>query len=183
MATIGYIRVSTHDQNLDLQRDAMKEAGAVRVFEDLGVSGSSTERQGLTAALDYCRDGDTFAVWRLDRLGRNLQHILSTIQNLEERGVKFRSLSDGLTTEGSMGKLMVAIIGAFAQFERDVMLERTQAGLAAAQARGSKGGRRPKLTPAELERAKKLRATNTVPELARIFSVSEPTMYRYLKDA
>ncbi len=181
MATIGYLRVSTHDQNLDLQRDAMHAAGITKVFEDIGVSGASTDRPGLTAALDYCREGDTLAVWRLDRLGRNLTHVRATVEALKGRGVTFRSLTEGLTSEGSMGNLMITILGAFAEFERNVMIERTQAGLAAAKERGNMGGRRPKLTPAQLERARELRSTMTVPELAKTFSVSEPTMYRYLQ--
>lgn len=182
MAQIGYVRVSTQDQNLDLQDDAMKSAGVEKVFHDLGVSGAKADRPGLQAALDYCRDGDTFVVWRLDRLGRNLTHVRATIEELKERGVGFRSLSEGLTSEGIMGKLMITIIAAFAEFERDVMIERTQAGMAAARLRGNVGGRPPKLTPAQVKRAQGMRdaGTATVPEIAAMMGVSVPTMYRML---
>jgi DNA invertase Pin-like site-specific DNA recombinase len=183
MALIGYLRVSTHDQNLDLQRDALMLAGADRVFVDEGVSGSTTDRPGLADALDYCRPGDTFAVWRLDRLGRNLTHVRNTIDQLRARGVHFRSLQEGLTDEGAMGKMMIDILGAFAEFERNVMIERTQAGLAAARARGHKGGRRKLLDEAKVEEMKKLKAQGfTVSRLADMFHVSEPSVYRYVRD-
>ncbi|BAS18712.1 DNA-invertase hin (plasmid) [Arthrobacter sp. Hiyo8] len=183
MALIGYLRVSTHDQNLDLQRDALMHAGADRVFVDEGVSGSTIERQGLADALDYCRAGDTFAVWRLDRLGRNLTHVRNTINELRARGVHFRSLTEGLTDEGAMGKMMIDILGAFAEFERNVMIERTQAGLAAARARGHKGGRRKLLDEAKVEEMRKLKAQGfTVARLADMFHVSEPSVYRYVRN-
>ncbi len=181
MALIGYVRCSTKDQNLDLQLDAMKTAGAEKVFADQGVSGSKTDRPELAKALDYCRPGDTFVVWRLDRLGRNLTHVRNTIADLRESGVHFRSITEGLTDEGAMGKMMIDILGAFAEFERNVMIERTQAGLAAAHARGSKGGRRKLLDDAKVEELRKLRAQDfTVPRLAEMFRISEPSVYRYL---
>lgn len=182
MAQVGYLRVSTQDQNLDLQRDAMESNGITKVFEDLGVSGAKTDRPGLQAALDYCREGDVFTVWRLDRLGRNLTHVRATIEDLSGRGVVFRSLSEGITSEGTMGKLMISILAAFAEFERDVMIERTQAGMQAARLRGSTGGRPPKLTPAQVTRARKLKesGTATVPEIAAMMGCSVPTMYRAL---
>lgn len=184
MALIGYMRVSTSDQNLDLQRDALMAAGAERVFADKGVSGSTADRPELAKALDYCRPGDTFVVWRLDRLGRNLTHVRTTIQGLRERGIHFRSLTEGLTDEGAMGKMMIDILGAFAEFERNVMIERTQAGLAAAHARGSQGGRKKKLDAAKVEELRKLRAQDfTVSRLAEMFHISEPSVYRYLSDA
>lgn len=181
MSLIGYLRVSTKDQSLDLQRDAMLKAGADRVFADEGVSGSTAQRPGLAQALDYCRPGDTFVVWRLDRLGRNLTHVRDTIQGLREKGVHFRSITEGLTDEGAMGKMMIDILGAFAEFERNVMIERTQAGLAAAHARGSKGGRRKLLDEGKVAELKKLREQDfTVPRLAEMFHISEPSVYRYL---
>lgn len=181
MALIGYVRVSTLDQNLDLQRDSMMREGAERVFSDEGVSGSTADRPGLQKALDYCRPGDTFVVWRLDRLGRNLTHVRATIQELRDRGVHFRSITEGLSDEGAMGKMMIDILGAFAEFERNSMLERTQAGLAAAHARGSRGGRKPKLDARKVAELKKLRAQDfTVSRLADMFHISEPSVYRYL---
>lgn len=182
MALIGYLRVSTKDQNLDLQRDAMMNAGADMVFADEGVSGSVADRPGLKRALEYCREGDTFAVWRLDRLGRNLSFVRDTIESLRSKGVHFRSITEGLTDEGAMGKMMIDILGAFAEFERNVMIERTQAGLAAAAARGSRGGRTKLLSEEKIARAKALRGLGalSVKDLAQMFRVSEPTMYRYL---
>lgn len=182
MASIGYVRVSTQDQNLDLQHDAMASNGITKVFEDLGVSGAKADRPGLQAALDYCREGDVFTVWRLDRLGRNLTHVRATIEALTERGVVFKSLSEGITSEGIMGKLMISILAAFSEFERDVMIERTQAGIKAARLRGSTGGRPPKLTPKQVERARKLKddGTATVPEIAAMLDCSVPTLYRAL---
>jgi DNA invertase Pin-like site-specific DNA recombinase len=120
-------------------------------------------------------------VWWLDRLGRNLTHIRSTIEDLRSRGIHFRSITEGLTDEGAMGKMMIDILGAFAEFERNVMIERTQAGLAAAHARGSRGGRKPKLDAKKVAELKKLRAQDfTVSRLAEMFRISEPSVYRYL---
>lgn len=130
------VRVSTADQNLDLQRDAMMREDVETVFPDEGVRGSSADRPGLQKPPDYCRPGDTFVVGRLDRLGRILTHVRSTIQELRDPGVHFRSITEGLTDEGAIGKIMIDILGAFAEFERNSMLERNQAGLAAAGARG-----------------------------------------------
>lgn len=181
MALIGYMRVSTKEQNLDLQRDALEKAGAERVYADNGVSGSTAERPELRAALDYCRPGDTFMVWKLDRLGRNLTHVRATIEDLNSRGVHFRSLSEGLTNEGPMGQMMISILGTFAEFERNVMLERTQAGLAAARARGSVGGRKKLLDEAKLAELRKLRNQGfPISRLADMFHISEPSVYRYL---
>jgi DNA invertase Pin-like site-specific DNA recombinase len=181
MVLIGYMRVSSKDQNLDLQRDALQKAGAERVYADEGVSGASTERPELRKALDYCRPGDTLMVWKLDRLGRNLTHVRATIEDLNSRGVRFRSISDGLTNEGAMGKMMIDILGTFAEFERNVMIERTQAGLAAARARGAKGGRKKLLDEAKVEELRKLRNQGfTISRLAEMFRISEPSVYRYL---
>lgn len=181
MALIGYMRVSTKDQNLGLQREALQKAGAERVYADEGVSGSTADRPGLRKALDYCRPGDTFIVWKLDRLGRNLTHVRATIEDLNSRGVHFRSISEGLTNEGAMGKMMIDILGTFAEFERNVIIERTQAGLAAARARGSKGGRKKKLDDAKLAELRKLRNQGfTISRLAVMFRISEPSVYRYL---
>ena len=134
MAVIGYARVSTTDQNPQLQLDALQEAGATRIYTDYGVSGATVCRPHLDACLDHLREGDVLTVWKLDRLGRNTQHVLAVVDQLTSRGIGFRSLTEGLHTEGPMGKAMVTIMAAFAQLERDTMIERTRAGLAAAAA-------------------------------------------------
>jgi DNA invertase Pin-like site-specific DNA recombinase len=175
--------VSTKDQTVDLQRDALTAAGADPIYADT-VSGSTTDRPGLQQALSYCRPGDTFVVWRLDRLGRNLTHVRDTIQGLRSMGVHFRSLTEGLTDEGAMGKMMIDILGAFAEFERNVMIERTRAGLEAAHARGSKGGRKKLLDDAKVAELKQLKEQGfTVPRLAEMYRISEPSVYRYLAQA
>lgn len=183
MAVIGYARVSTTDQNPQLQLDALEGAGAVRVFIDHGVSGAKGVRPELDACLDYMRPGDILAVWKLDRLGRNTRHVLEVVDALHERGVGFRSLTEGLTTEGPMGRAMLTIMAAFAQLERDTMIERTRAGLVAAAAKGRKGGRRPKLDGSQAARVRELRGKGmTAAEAGRVVGVSRATVYRYLAD-
>src|SRR3954451_14871183 len=135
---IGYARISTTDQTLALQQDALKTAGCDRVFTDTA-SGSRTDRPGLAEALQYVRTGDTLVVWRLDRLGRSLVHLIQTVTQLQERGVHFRSLQEHLDTNTSGGKLVFHFFGALAEFERDLIRERTMAGLAAARSRGCVG--------------------------------------------
>jgi DNA invertase Pin-like site-specific DNA recombinase len=142
MAVIGYARVSTTDQNPQLQLDALQEAGATRIYTDHGVSGSAACRPHLDACLDHLREGDVLTVWKLDRLGRNTQHVLAVVDELTKRRIGFRSLTEGLHTDGPMGKAMLTIMAAFAQLERDTMIERTRAGLAAAAANGRKRRRR-----------------------------------------
>ncbi len=136
MAVIGYARVSTTDQNPQLQLDALQEAGATRIYTDHGVSGATASRPHLDACLDHLREGDVLTVWKLDRLGRNTQHVLAVVDQLTSRGIGFRSLTEGLHTDGPMGTAMLTIMAAFAQLERDTMIERTRAGLAAAAANG-----------------------------------------------
>jgi DNA invertase Pin-like site-specific DNA recombinase len=137
---IGYARVSTHEQTINLQRDALDKAGCTKIFTDTA-SGAKTEREGLEQALTYVRKGDTFVVWRLDRLGRSLPHLIATMTDLEERGIGFKSLTENIDTTTSGGKLIFHIFGALAEFERNLIRERTTAGLTAARARGRKGGR------------------------------------------
>jgi DNA invertase Pin-like site-specific DNA recombinase len=137
---IGYARVSTFEQTLDLQQDALTKAGCEQTFTDT-ISGSVAERPGLQNALLYLREGDTLVVWRLDRLGRSLKHLIDTITTLHERDIGFRSLTENIDTTTSSGKLIFHVFGALAEFERDLIRERTQAGLAAARARGRHGGR------------------------------------------
>jgi DNA invertase Pin-like site-specific DNA recombinase len=181
LAVIGYARVSTNDQNPQLQLDALREAGAVRVFNDHGVSGSATARPGLDSCLDHLREGDVLTVWKLDRLGRNTCHVLAVVDELLSRGVGFRSLTEGLTTEGAMGKAMLTIMAAFAQLERDTMIERTRAGLAAAAANGRKGGRPRKVDDAAASKARNLRDKGiAATDIAKMLGVSRATVYRYL---
>lgn len=181
MALIGYMRVSTNEQNLNLQRDAMIAAGAEKVFSDEGVSGSTADRPGLAQALDYCRPGDTFLVWKLDRLGRNTRQVLGLVEQLREKGTGFRSLTEGLDTTGPMGTAFLTVMAAFGQLERDVMIERTKAGLDAARARGSVGGRKKLLDEAKVSELRSLRSQGfTVSRLADMFHISEPSVYRYL---
>ena len=136
---VGYSRVSTQDQNLDLQKDALEKAGCQSQFTDV-VSGAADERLGLKEALAYLREGDTLVVWKLDRLGRSLQHLIATVQALQQRGIGFQSLQENIDTTTSAGKLVFHVFGALAEFERDIIRERTLAGLASAHARGRKGG-------------------------------------------
>lgn len=179
---IGYARVSTQDQNLDLQRDALKAAGCEKLFEDR-VSGAATVRFGLDAAIEALRKGDTLVVWRLDRLGRTLSHLISTVHELGARGVGFRSLTEAIDTTSSTGNLVFQIFGAIAEFERNLIRERTQAGLAAARARGRDGGRPPKLAPKQQQLLFETydRREKPVRELCEVFGISKKTLYEYLK--
>jgi DNA invertase Pin-like site-specific DNA recombinase len=142
---IGYARVSTHEQTLNLQKDALEKAECSKIFTDV-ISGVKAERKGLDEALAYVRKGDTLVVWRLDRLGRSLPHLITTMTGLEERGIGFKSLTENIDTTTSGGKLIFHIFGALAEFERNLIRERTQAGLSAARARGKRAGR-PKPSP------------------------------------
>ncbi|WP_108485480.1 recombinase family protein [Oceaniglobus ichthyenteri] len=182
MSLIGYARVSTAEQDLALQLDALQAVGMTRIFEDRGVSGAKTERPGLTAALSFLRDGDTLVVWKLDRLGRSMTHLLQTVTDLERRGVGFRSLTENIDTTTPTGRLVFHIFGALGQFERDLIRERTQAGLAAAAARGRKGGRPVAATPEKVARARQLIATGlTVREAAARVKIGKSALYAALK--
>lgn len=181
MATIGYARVSTTDQDPQLQLDALRDAGAARVFTDHGVSGSTSSRAQLDACLDHLREGDVLTVWKLDRLGRNTQHVLAVVEELTARGVGIRSLTEGLHTDGPMGKAMLTIMAAFAQLERDTMIERTRAGLAAAAANGRKGGRPRKVDDAAAAKARSMREKGiNATDISKMLGVSRATVYRYL---
>lgn len=180
---IGYARVSTDDQNLDLQKDALTQAGCERIMEDYQ-SGAKAERVGLKAALEYVRTGDTLVVWRLDRLGRSLKHLIEIVTELEARNVGLRSLQESLDTSSNSGKLIFHIFGALAEFERNLIRERTQAGLQAARARGRKGGR-PKTLSAE-KRALAIelyeRKEHTVKQVCQMMGISKPTLYKYIEE-
>ncbi|MCI4657137.1 recombinase family protein [Cryobacterium zhongshanensis] len=179
---VGYARVSTADQHLDLQRTALLDAGAIRVFEDQGVSGTRTSRPGLEAALDYLRSGDILAVWRLDRLGRGTVHTLTLINDLANRGVGFKSITEGLDTTTATGKAMLGIVAIFAELERDVMIERTKAGLSVARALGRTGGRPPALDARKTKLAQQMydSGDHTVAEIADTLKVGRATVYRNL---
>ena len=178
---IGYARVSTVEQNLDLQLDSLKGAGCERVFQD-HISGGAVERPGLAEALKVVRAGDTLVVWRLDRLGRSLKHLIETVGALEADGVGFRSITESIDTTTSGGKLVFHLFGALAEFERELIRERTKAGLAAARARGKVGGRPRKLDAKKVALAQKLLAdpSQSVAETARFLGVGRATLYRYL---
>jgi DNA invertase Pin-like site-specific DNA recombinase len=183
MALIGYARVSTVEQDTALQTDALRKAGCDKIFEDT-VSGAKAERPGLAAALAYVREGDTLVVWRLDRLGRSLPHLIETIGALEARGVGFRSLTEAIDTTTSGGRLIFHVFGALGQFERDLIRERTKAGLTAAAARGRKGGRKPVVTAEKLQRAREHIANGlTVREAAARLKVGKTALYAALKAA
>ena len=178
---IGYARVSTHEQTLNLQQDALTKAGCTKIFTDTS-SGANTERIGLEDALTYVRKGDTLVVWRLDRLGRSLPHLIATMTDLEERGIGFKSLTEHIDTTTSGGKLIFHIFGALAEFERNLIRERTQAGLVAARARGKKGGRPKALTAKQVEIAQDLyEKQHPIAEICRTLKVSKATLYRYIK--
>lgn len=181
MAVIGYARVSTAEQNLDLQLSALKAAGAARIFADQGVSGSTAERPQLSKALDRLEAGDVLTVWKLDRLGRNTRNILDVVETLRERGVGFRSLTEGLDTTGAMGTAMLTIMAAFAQLERDTMIERTRAGLAAAAANNRRGGRPRTVDDPAAARAREQKAKGiSAGDIGRMLGVSRATVYRHL---
>ncbi len=180
---IGYARVSTTDQNLDLQTDALQVAGCERLFTDT-VSGARVERPGLAAALAACRAGDTLMVWKLDRLGRSLPHLVETVGALGAGGVGFKSLQEQIDTTTSGGKLIFHIFASLAEFERDLIRERTNAGLAAARARGRKGGR-----PKGVDQKKKKAAValkkdsgRSIREICEIVGISRNTYYKYTRD-
>lgn len=182
MPLIGYARVSTAEQDLALQLDALHSAGTTRIFEDRGVSGAKTERPGLNAALSFLRDGDTLVVWKLDRLGRSMTHLLQTVTDLEGRGVGFRSLTENVDTTTPTGRLVFHIFGALGQFERDLIRERTHAGLTAAAARGRKGGRPVAATPEKIVRARQLIASGlTVREAAARVKLGKSALYAALQ--
>ena len=178
---IGYARVSTTDQKAELQIDALKAAGCDRVFTDKA-SGSLSSRPQLDRMLDHLRPGDVVVVWRLDRLGRSLKNLIGLVEDLAERGVGFRSLSESIDTTTANGRLFFSIMGALAEFERDLIRERTLAGLEAARARGRVGGRPPKMTAEKVRVAREMYESKdyTVEAIARTIGVSRKTVYRHL---
>ena len=180
---IGYARVSTIDQTLALQQDALKAAGCEQTFTGTA-SGALTDRPGLAQALSHLRADDTLVVWRLDRLGRSLVHLIDTITDLQQRGIHFKSLQEQLDTMTSGGKLVFHVFGALAEFERDLIRERTHAGLQAARARGRLFGRPRRLTPQQVKQLRSLAKDerNTVVEICQTLEISRATYYRYLPE-
>lgn len=178
---IGYARVSTQEQNLALQRDALETASCERVFVEKA-SGAQRDRPELQAAIDYMRDGDTLVVWKLDRLARSLKQLIETVEDLGQRGIGLRSITESIDTGTSGGKLIFHIFGALAEFERSVIRERTQAGLKAARARGRVGGRPAVLQDNDLAEARALLRDPdiSVAQVAKRLGVAESTLYRYL---
>src|SRR5206468_7200852 len=178
---IGYARVSTQDQTLNLQKDALEKIGCSNIFTDTA-SGAATERKGLDEALAYVREGDTLVVWRLDRLGRTLKHLIETIADFNKRHIGFKSLTENIDTTTSGGKLIFHIFGALAEFERDLIRERTKAGLLAARARGRKGGQPKALTPKQAAIAQQLYndKNNSIADICKTLNISRATLYRYV---
>ena len=179
---VGYMRVSTADQNLDLQRDALQKAGCEKLFEDVG-SGALDTRKGLLESLEYIREGDTLVVWKLDRLGRSLNHLVATVGALREKKIGFKSLSESIDTTTDTGKLVFHIFASLAEFERALIRERTNAGLKAARSRGRTGGRPSLLDTKSVTMARTLLADekNTIDEMCRTLKVSRSTLYRSLR--
>lgn len=178
---IGYERVSTDDQNLALQHDALQAAGCEKIFADK-MSGAKADRLGLKEAFEFARKGDTIVVWRLDRLGRSLKDLMALVEGLEQRTIGFRSLQESIDTTSSGGRLIFHLFGALAEFERNLIRERTQAGLQAARARGRNGGRQQKLTPQQIAIGRSLAADpkRSVSSICKHLGISRPTYYRYI---
>ena len=177
---IGYARVSTQDQNLELQIEALTKAGCKKIFEDK-VSGSRAERPGLAKARDLLREGDTLVVWKLDRLGRSVKHLVNLVVELEQQGVQFKSLTDVIDTGTPSGRFFFHVMASLAQMERELTIERTRAGLAVARQLGRKGGRKRQMTESKIRSAKKLLATGVPPrDVASNLGVSVPTLYRWI---
>jgi DNA invertase Pin-like site-specific DNA recombinase len=182
---IGYGRTSTADQHLALQLDALKAAGVAEenIYTDAGVSGKTARRPGLDAALAALKPGDTLIVWKLDRLGRSVQHLVEVVNGLGERKIGFRSLTESMDTTGNGGKLISHIFAGLAEFERGLIHERTMAGLEAARAKGHRGGRKPRLSPQQVTAARKMRDEGqNVTEISRVLGVARPIIYRALDD-
>ncbi len=177
---IGYARVSTQDQNLALQKDALTVAGCDKIYED-HVSGSRENRLGLAQILESVREGDTLVVWKLDRLGRSVKQLVDLAEKLEKQGVHFKSITDSIDTGTPSGRFFFHVMASLAQMERELIVERTQAGLAVAKKLGRTGGRKRKMTESKMDSAKKLLASGIPPkDVAKDLGISVPTLYRWL---
>lgn len=178
---VDYARVSTHEQSLDLQIDALTSLGAVRIFSEK-ISGSKDDRPQLAAALDYMREGDVLVVYRLDRLGRSLADLVRLVGELGARAIGFRSVHEFIDISSSTGRPVLHVVAALAELERDLTIDRTRAGLAAAREHGSKPGRKPSLRADQVEVARRLCSEGkSVKEVAELFGVSRSTIYRALE--
>ncbi|RQQ21735.1 recombinase family protein [Burkholderia stagnalis] len=175
---IGYARVSTQEQNLNLQKDALRRVGCRTIYTDQGLSGSGFSRPGLDLALKHMQAGSTLVVWRLDRLGRSLSKLVDLVAYLERRQIKLESITEAISTDSSGGLLVFHMMSALAQFERSLISERTRAGMAAARARGAKLGRKRALTPSQERQALRLLETHSVTAVADIFQIHPRTLCR-----
>ncbi|TSK09158.1 MAG: recombinase family protein [Geobacter sp.] len=177
---IGYARVSTQDQNLEMQRNALTLAGCEKIFEDT-ISGTRADRPGLKLAMEVLRDGDTLVVWKLDRLGRSVKGLVGLVGELAAGGIQFSSLTDSINTNTTSGRFFFHVMASLAEMERELIIERTKAGLAAAKQQGRTGGRKRRMTDSKIEAAKKLLAGGASPKsVASDLGVSVPTLYRWL---
>jgi DNA invertase Pin-like site-specific DNA recombinase len=178
---IGYARVSTGEQSLDLQVDSLNKAGCKRIFTD-ELTGSTKDRPGVKEALKYLREKDTLVVWKLDRLGRSLTDLVRQVNQLKKKGIEFESLHENIDTSSPAGKFQFHIFSALAEFERDIILERTMAGLRSARARGRKGGRPKKMGPDQIAMAAKLIKNNDTPiqQICDLLGIGRTTLYRYV---
>jgi DNA invertase Pin-like site-specific DNA recombinase len=177
---IGYARVSTQDQNLALQREALKHAGCEKIYED-HLSAAHAQRPGLAQALEVLRGGDMLVVWKLDRLGRSVKSLVDLVGELARRDVHFKSLTDSIDTASPAGRFFFHIMASLAQMERELIIERTRAGLQAAKSRGRIGGRKRRMTDSKIESARKLLSSGVpTKDVARNFGVSVPTLYRWI---
>lgn len=180
---IGYARGSSADQNLDLQHDALKGAGCEEIYSDIA-SGARSDRSELSKCLSYLRKGDMLVVWKLDRLGRSLRHLVNLIAEFETKGIGFKSLKESIDTTTSGGKLIFHIFASLAEFERELIRERTIAGLSSARARGRNGGRPRALSTEQVKMAKKMVSDKTIPikEILDTFKISKSTLYKSINE-
>jgi len=177
---IGYARVSTQDQNLTLQIDALTKVGCQKIFDD-AISGSRSDRPGLSRAMEVLREGDTLVVWKLDRLGRSVKQLVDLVGVLHNQAVEFKSLTEGIDTSTPSGRFFFHVMASLAEMERELIVERTRAGLEAARRLGRKGGRKRRMTDSKIESAKKLLASGVPPrDVAKDLGVSVPTLYRWV---
>ena len=177
---IGYARVSTTDQNLDLQIAALTKVGCEKIFDDK-ISGSRAERPGLTRAMELLRKDDTLVVWKLDRLGRSVKNLVDLVADLQKQGIHFKSLTDSIDTGTPSGRFFFHVMASLAEMERELTAERTRAGLEVARQLGRKGGRKRQMTDSKIESAKKLLANGIPPrDVAVNLGVSVPTLYRWI---